>query len=154
MQQVYHTRTTFINKKLRKLEFFFWKTNNYIKSWIFYNTFGGLKSKTWELQAYTHAAKKDFLSPFSLSVVKLKKTLVTSKIVHCVKLISSHLWPSITRGWTHRSGGKSRDVKKCRAPWKSAHQELRNEPPHDITERLPQNLFLASLWIGQKGILG
>ena len=83
MQQVYHTRTTFINKKLRKLEFFFWKTNNYIKSWIFYKTFGGLKSKTWELQAYTHAAKKDFLSPFSLSVVKLKKTLVTSKIVHC-----------------------------------------------------------------------
>ena len=51
----------------------------------------------------------------------------------------------------HRSGGKSRDIKKCRAKlralWKSAHQELRNEPPHDIAVRLPQNPFLASLWI-------
>ena len=68
---------------------------------------------------------------------------------------------------SHRSRGKSRDVKKCRAKlralWKSAHQELRNEPPHDIAVRLPQNPFLASLWIGsglgdpeagQKGILG
>ena len=43
MKQVYHNHTTFINKKLQKMEFFFWKTNNYIKSWIFYKTFSGLK---------------------------------------------------------------------------------------------------------------
>ena len=52
---------------------------------------------------------------------------------------------------THRFRGQSRDVKKCqwnlRAPWKSARQELRNEPPHDIVAWLPQNPFLASLWI-------
>ena len=57
MKQVYHTRTTFINKKLKKLDFFFWKTNNYIKSWIFYKTLGGLKSKPWEL----HSAFEDHL---------------------------------------------------------------------------------------------
>ena len=49
----------------------------------------------------------------------------------------------------HRSRWQSRDVKKCqwnlRAPWKSARQELRNEPPHDIAVWLPQNPFLASL---------
>ena len=35
-----------------------------------------------------------------------------------------------------------------RSPWKTAHQELRNEPPHDIAVPLLQNPFLASLWIG------
>ena len=64
MKQVYHTRTTFINKKLKKLDFFFWKTNNYIKSCIFYKTLGGLKSKPQKLQAYTLAAKKYFLFLF------------------------------------------------------------------------------------------
>ena len=58
---------------------------------------------------------------------------------------------------SHRSRGKSRNVKKCRtklrALWKSARQERRNEPsqcgaPHDIAVRLPQNPFLVSLWIG------
>ena len=45
--------------------------------------------------------------------------------------------------WTHHSRGQSRDVKKSKAklrvPWKSAHQELLNEPSHDIAHRLPQN---------------
>jgi len=43
-------------------------------------------------------------------------------------------------------------VKKCRTKLKAlrerSHQELRNEPPHDIAHPLPPNPFLASLWIG------
>ena len=69
--------------------------------------------------------------------------------------------PSIS----HRSRGQSRDVQKLQGETedKSANQELRNEPPHDVAVRLPQNPFLASLWIGsglgdpeagQNGILG
>ena len=53
---------------------------------------------------------------------------------------------------SHRSDGKVRMVKKCRtklkALWERSHQELRNEPPHDIAHPLPQNPFLASFWIG------
>ena len=29
--------------------------------------------------------------------------------------------------------------------------ELGNDPPHDIDHPLPQNLFMASLWIGSGG---
>ena len=38
---------------------------------------------------------------------------------------------------------------KTEALWKSVHQELQNEPPHDIAVWLPHNPFLASLWIAQ-----
>ena len=59
--------------------------------------------------------------------------------------------PELLGTHAHRSRYQSRDVKKCqwnlRAPWKSARQELRNEPPHDIAVWLPKNPFLASLWI-------
>ena len=62
--------------------------------------------------------------------------------------------------FSHRSREKSRDVKKCKAklkaPWKSAHQELRNEPPHDIGVRLPKKSFsgqpMDRVWIrGSRG---
>ena len=49
----------------------------------------------------------------------------------------------------HCSDSNVRTVKKCRtklkALWERSHQELRNEPPHDIAHPLPQNPFLASL---------
>ena len=91
----------------------------------------------------------------------------TCPIVQQTNLICFHHSRSGLRHLSHRSTGKSSDIKKCRAKLralsKSTHQELQNEPAHDIAVRLPQNPFLASLWIGsglgdpeagQKGILG
>ena len=58
-------------------------------------------------------------------------------------------WKQAPQVWPQCSNGFVWVVKKCqrilRAPWKRAHEELRNEPPLDIAVRLPHYPFLASL---------
>ena len=87
------------------------------------------------------------LAIFSFLLISwCRKYQKRSKNVCLLMFRGSTFWFCV---YTHRSDGKVRMVKKCRtklkALWERSHQELQNEPPHDIAHPLPQNPFLASL---------